>query len=364
MNFLKNISVRTLLAYILFFVFLYSLIPFILTLLGNKETSQLLYQTLPFLLLIQYLFIYFYLTKYLVKPINKIQNTLKQITDGKIDTDIDLFGNNCAGKLIPEIKNMQKSLINTVSSIENNTNIITSSIDNILKENKELVIRTDKQNNSIKNTSYNMTHLNQTSIHNELKSASACEQIEHLINNYNEGMNEINRMTETMNNIQQSSTEIKNISEFISKMAFQTNLLSLNAAVEAARAGESGRGFAVVAGEVRNLAQSCSNSAKDIKELTDHAVQEIKHGVLLSSKNLEFMKENIEQLKALNEYFSEIHKSSKEQNSQIDNINRELTSINNNTTENSLLAENIYKLSEVIKQRTNFMNDNINNIKC
>ncbi|KLI16196.1 hypothetical protein SU46_09495, partial [Brachyspira hyodysenteriae] len=66
-----------------------------------------------------------------------------------------------------------------------------------------------------------------------------------------------------------ASAKIKNITKVIEDIAFQTNILALNASVEAARAGDQGRGFAVVASEVRNLAQNSQTSAKDITLLID-----------------------------------------------------------------------------------------------
>jgi methyl-accepting chemotaxis protein len=80
-------------------------------------------------------------------------------------------------------------------------------------------------------------------------------------------------MSKTMDEIRQSSHKINEILTVIDSIAFQTNILSLNAAIEAARAGESGAGFSVVAEEVRNLAGRCAEAARDTRALVEQAVQ-------------------------------------------------------------------------------------------
>lgn len=86
---------------------------------------------------------------------------------------------------------------------------------------------------------------------------------------------------EAMQNIEEMTSEISKITKVIEGFAFQTNLLSINAAVEAARAGEAGKGFAVVASEVRSLAERSAKASRDIAELIDRSGQEVAKGVRL-----------------------------------------------------------------------------------
>src|SRR5574344_729166 len=101
-------------------------------------------------------------------------------------------------------------------------------------------------------------------------------------NSVTKGETLANQTTESMNEIDKEVNSINEAITVIDQIAFQTNILSLNAAVEAATAGEAGKGFAVVAQEVRNLATRSSEAAKEIKELVENATKKADLGKKIS----------------------------------------------------------------------------------
>ncbi len=98
-------------------------------------------------------------------------------------------------------------------------------------------------------------------------------------------------MMNSMEEIKKSSDEIAKIIKVIDEIAFQTNILALNAVIEAARAGEAGMGFAVVAEEVRNLAQRSAQAAKDTTAIIESNIELSSKGVLVAGRVREFLTE-------------------------------------------------------------------------
>src|SRR5947199_2154378 len=109
-----------------------------------------------------------------------------------------------------------------------------------------------------------------------------------------------------MNGISQAAGKISQIIGVIDEIAFQTNMLALNAAGEAARAGDQGRGFAVVAAEVRNLAQRSAAAAKEIKGLIHDSAEKVKQGARLVNRSGETLQEIVAGVKKVSDIIAEI----------------------------------------------------------
>jgi len=142
-------------------------------------------------------------------------------------------------------------------------------------------------------------------------------------------MNEVNQVVkETVNSIQTIVDRIN----IINDIAFQTNLLSLNASVEAARAGEYGRGFAVVANEVRLLAENSKKAASEIQNLSDKTIKV----TLKAGSMVEQLTNDIDKMNGL---VREISIATNEQSSSTNQINSAVFELNNLAQQNATLSE-------------------------
>jgi len=150
-----------------------------------------------------------------------------------------------------------------------------------------------------------------------------------------------NLANETANAMDEINAQVNKINEAISvidNIAFQTNILSLNAAVEAATAGEAGKGFAVVAQEVRNLASRSAEAAHEIKALVEQATSVAHSGKDISSEMIQGYTELLESINKQAQTINEIATASKEQEIGITQINDAINGLDQQTQKNAAIA--------------------------
>ncbi|RXK07045.1 methyl-accepting chemotaxis protein [Halarcobacter bivalviorum] len=153
-----------------------------------------------------------------------------------------------------------------------------------------------------------------------------------------QGQNLAQRTTTAMEDITEQVTLINESISIIDQIAFQTNILSLNAAVEAATAGEAGKGFAVVAAEVRNLASRSAEAAKEIKDLVENATNKANEGKNISAEMISGYNSLLQNISNSTEKINEIARASKEQETGITQINDAINSLDKQTQENAATA--------------------------
>jgi len=212
---------------------------------------------------------------------------------------------------------------------------ISSTSQTLLQEANNLTSSTDKLAESATQQSSIIQELNATlnqideSMHKGLDNLKfLLEQSDNSVNYGKESLIGMHDMLQSMNEIQESSVRISKVLRSIDDIAFQTNLLSLNASVEAARAGESGRGFAVVATEVGSLSNRSQASAKETEGLITESSQKIFAGINASKSTATALEYMVNDVRKAGELIDVVLSGFNNNVNEVDFVNKEVNGIN------------------------------------
>ena len=259
-----------------------------------------------------------------------------RIAQGDLAVDIEAGSH---ASLMFAIRTMRDSLADIVQKVRSGTDVIASASSEIASGNLDLSSRTERQANSLGETTSSMQELMATVKQNGANARHANELTASASEVAHKGGNVVAQVVETMGSINTSSKRIVDIIGVIDGIAFQTNILALNAAVEAARAGEQGRGFAVVAAEVRNLAQRSAAAAREIKGLIDDSVEKVEGGSRLVNEAGATMQEIVASVQRVSDIMGAIASAGQEQETGIERIRQSILEMDESTQHNAALVE-------------------------
>ncbi|MBQ4854356.1 cache domain-containing protein [Rhodanobacter sp. B2A1Ga4] len=263
-----------------------------------------------------------------------------RIADGDLGNDDDGGGRRFAvGSLLAELVRMRDKLTGIVGEVQHGSQAVSSAAQQIAKGNDDLSQRTQEQASSLEETAASMEEMTSTVKQNAENAGYANQLASGAREQAERGGEVAAQAVAAMSEINASSRKIADIVGLIDEIAFQTNLLSLNAAVEAARAGEQGRGFAVVASEVRSLSQRSAAAAKEIKGLINESVQRVQAGSALVDQSGAALTGIVESVKKVTDIVAEIAAASQEQSAGIDQVNRAVMQMDEVTQQNAALVE-------------------------
>lgn len=277
--------------------------------------------------------------KLLVAPLRRAGKICTQIAEGNLTNQIEIKGRNEVSTLNQSLHDMQTRLIEIIGMLRQSGDQVAHSSREIAAGSEDLASRTEQQASALQETATSMEQMNST-VRQTSESATTANQLsEETVDKARESREAVLRTSQLMAAMEESSRRVQDIIGAIENIAFQTNILALNASVEAARAGDHGRGFAVVADEVRKLAANSAESSKEIRTIIEDITQHIADGAEQSGQTREDMEATMQAIQKVTDMMQEIQSAVHEQESGISQVSTAVNQMDSATQQNVSLVE-------------------------
>ncbi|SAK90352.1 methyl-accepting chemotaxis protein [Caballeronia temeraria] len=289
------------------------------------------------------------------KGLARVRDAMEGIGSGSGDLTqrLPATGNDEVAQIALSFNAFVGKMNSVMVQIRDTSEAVRHAANEIASANHDLSSRTEAAAASLEETAASMEEITST----VTQSASAARQADQTATTAasaaSRGGSVVSVVVSTMHEIEGASGKIADIIGVIEGIAFQTNILALDAAVEAARAGEDGRGFAVVAGEVRTLAQRSAQAAKEIKELINSSVTSVSTGASLVQQAGETMTDIVGRVSSVTTIIGEVTNAADEQTRGIHEINRAVAQLDEMVQQNAALVEQSAAAASALQTQAN-----------
>ena len=275
-----------------------------------------------------------------IKPMRFIVEEAREMSEGNFAIDAAIKDRNDEiGELSHSFQVMREKIVTVITDVLAASSEIANAANEVYQGTEDLAQRTEYQASSLEETASSMEEMASTIKSSAQNSVDGNKVMIDSKNAVEEGGVVISDTAKMIEEVYEASAKIRDITKVIEGIAFQTNILALNASVEAARAGDQGRGFAVVASEVRNLAQNSQASAKNITLLIEDIYEKINKSAEMARHSKEIFN-NIEmKIEETSKIMNDISQTAVEQEAGVDQVNTAVTKMDNITQQNAALVE-------------------------
>ena len=275
-----------------------------------------------------------------IRPIKNIVKEAKEISLGNLASSFYIQSRNDEiGELLNSFNDMKSKFSQMIKEILMSSEEIANAANELYQGSEDLAKRTEYQASSLEETASSMEEMASTIKSSAQNSVDGNNVMISSRNAVAEGGSVIADTAKMIEEVYESSAKIRDITKVIENIAFQTNILALNASVEAARAGDQGRGFAVVASEVRNLAQNSQASAKDITVLIEDIYEKINKSAEMARHSQEIFSDIESKIEETSKIMRDISHTAVEQEAGVDQVNSAVSKMDSITQQNASLVE-------------------------
>ena len=281
----------------------------------------------------------------------KVQSNVKEYYRGRYDC------------ILVAMRKLRNRLSNTLGQISQSARQVADGSEQISSETQLLAIGAEEQACSIEKLAAAVNEISEHVRETKENANEARGQTDQAGEQVFESNQQMQEMIRAMNIISEKSSEIYKIVKKIEDIAFQTNILALNASVEAARAGEPGAGFAVVAREIRALADKTAIASKNTAALIEESVSAVKNGEKVARATADSLLQVVKSTKQVVLVVDRIASATENENVSISNITAEVSQISDVVQNNVSTSEELAAASEEFSTQAQILGNMIGQFK-
>ncbi|CAM4026372.1 PAS domain-containing methyl-accepting chemotaxis protein [Vreelandella rituensis] len=276
-----------------------------------------------------------------------------QVAAGNLQADLPTIGKGEMNRMLGTLGFMRKSLEALINDISHRVGLVRPSVEELATSNGQMASRIEQQASAVQQTAASAEQISSTVAQSAENANLASQASVGNVEEVDRATGVMQTLASAMQDITRQADNMAGMVSTIDAIAFQTNILALNASVEAARAGEHGRGFAVVAQEVRKLAGQSADAAHQVQQLIEQAQKSIQGGRSQTTEAESAMQRIRDASHRVNDLMGEISAATQEQSEGIRQISMAISEIDRGTQESASSMQTYNHSTQLLHQEVN-----------